>query len=90
MGASCNPWETYSKIPWVQNRNYIKKMIGKLLSEIWRIKGPSEQDYVTYHLITKKPISMHGDAQALPGKTETPNTENKVLCVENYYRYCFI
>ena len=27
-----------------QNRNYIKKEICKLLSEIWRIKGLSEQE----------------------------------------------
>ena len=26
-----------------QNCNYIKKEIGKLLSDIWRIKGLSEQ-----------------------------------------------
>ena len=25
-----------------QNRNYIKKEIGKLLSDIWRIKGLAE------------------------------------------------
>jgi hypothetical protein len=48
-----------------QNRNYIKKEIGKLLSEIWRIKGLSEQEYGSNHTITKKLSSMHGDAQAL-------------------------
>ena len=48
-----------------QNRNYIKKEIGKLLSDIWRIKGLSEQEYGSGHPITKKLISMHGDAQAL-------------------------
>jgi len=48
-----------------QNRNYIKKEIGKLLSEIWRIKGLSEQEYGSHHPITKKLISMHGDIQAL-------------------------
>ena len=48
-----------------QNRNYIKKEIGKLLSEIWRIKGLSEQEYGSNHPITKTLISMHGDAQAL-------------------------
>ncbi len=48
-----------------QNRNYIKKEIGKLLPEIWRIKGLSEQEYGPNHPITKKLISMHGDAQAL-------------------------
>ena len=55
-----------------QNHNYIKKEIGKLLSEIWRIKGLSEQEYGTDHPIAKKLISMHGDAQALlQEKTET-------------------
>jgi hypothetical protein len=48
-----------------QNRNYIKKEIGKLLSEIWRIKGLSEQEYGLNHHITKTLISMHGEAQAL-------------------------
>jgi len=48
-----------------QNRNYIKKEIGKLLSEIWRIKGLSEQEYGLDHPITKKLTSMHGEAQAL-------------------------
>jgi len=48
-----------------QNRNYIKKEIGKLLSDIWRIKGLAEQEYGSNHLITKKLSSMHGDAQAL-------------------------
>jgi hypothetical protein len=48
-----------------QNRNYIKKEIGKLLSEIWRIKGLSEQEYGQDHPITKKLRNMHGDAQAL-------------------------
>jgi len=48
-----------------QNRNYIKKEIGKLLSEIWRIKGLSEQEYGPQHPITKKLSSMHVDAQLL-------------------------
>lgn len=48
-----------------QNRNYIKKEIGKLLSEIWRIKSLSEQEYGLNHPITKKLSNMHGDAQAL-------------------------
>jgi len=48
-----------------QNRNYIKKEIGKLLSEIWRIKVLSEQEYGSNHPITKKLITMHCDAQAL-------------------------
>ena len=37
-----------------QNRNYIRKEIGKLLSEIWRIKGLSEQEYGSDHHITKE------------------------------------
>jgi len=48
-----------------QNRNYIKKEIGKLLSEIWRIKGLSEQEYGSNHPITKGLNKMHGEAQAL-------------------------
>jgi hypothetical protein len=48
-----------------QNRNYIKKEIGRILSEIWRIKGLSEQEYGSNHPITKKLISMHEQAQLL-------------------------
>ncbi len=48
-----------------QNRNYIKKEIGKLLSEIWRIKEMSEQEYGPNHPITKRLSSMHGDTQGL-------------------------
>jgi hypothetical protein len=48
-----------------QNRNYIKKEIGKLLSEIWRIKGLSEQEYGSNQPITKKLSSMHEQAQEL-------------------------
>jgi hypothetical protein len=48
-----------------QNRNYINKEIGKLLSEIWRIKGMAEQEYGPLHPITKKLSSMHVDAQLL-------------------------
>ena len=48
-----------------QNRNYIKKEIGKLLSDIWRIKGLSEQEYGPQHLITKKLGKMHEQAQEL-------------------------
>jgi hypothetical protein len=48
-----------------QNRNYVKKEIGKLLSEIWRIKGLSEQEYGSNHSIIKKLISMHEQAQEL-------------------------
>jgi hypothetical protein len=48
-----------------QNRKYVKKEIGKLLSEIWRIKGLAEQEYGPQHTITKKLGSMHGEAQEL-------------------------
>ncbi|MHB8117963.1 MAG: hypothetical protein ACYDHX_04445 [Methanothrix sp.] len=48
-----------------QNRKYITKEIGKLLSEIWRIKGLAKQEYGPLHLITKKLSSMHANAQAL-------------------------
>ncbi|MDD5700654.1 MAG: hypothetical protein PHU23_01275 [Dehalococcoidales bacterium] len=41
-----------------QNRKYIQKEIGKLLSEIWRIKGLSKQEYGQQHSITKKLASM--------------------------------
>ena len=50
-----------------QNRKYVTKEIGKLLSEIWRIKGLAEQEYGAQHAITKKLASMHGDVQALLG-----------------------
>ena len=48
-----------------QNRNYVTKEIGKLLSEIWRIKGLAEQEYGSQHPITKKLSRMHTDAQEL-------------------------
>ena len=48
-----------------QNRRYVTKEIGKLLSEIWRIKGLAEQEYGLEHPITKKLASMHEDAQKL-------------------------
>ncbi len=48
-----------------QNRRYVTKEIGKLLSEIWRIKGLAEQEYGPQHPITKKLASMHEDAQKL-------------------------
>lgn len=48
-----------------QNRKYIMKEVGKLLSEIWRIKVLSEQEYGPQHPITKKLSSMHVDAQSL-------------------------
>jgi hypothetical protein len=47
------------------HRTPIFKEIGKLLSEIWRIKGLAEQEYGPQHPITKKLASMHADAQAL-------------------------
>lgn len=54
-----------------QNRNYIKKEIGKLLSKLWRIKGLSEQEYGSDHPITKKLTIMHGEVQTLlQGKPE--------------------
>ena len=48
-----------------QNRKYITKEIGKLLSDIWRIKGLAEQEFGPQHPITRKLASMHGDVQAL-------------------------
>lgn len=48
-----------------QNRKYIMKEVGKLLSEIWRIKGLSEQEYGLNHPITKKLSSMHVEVQTL-------------------------
>ena len=48
-----------------QNRKYIIKEIGKLLSETWRIKGLSEQEYGSQHPITKKLAGMHADVQTL-------------------------
>jgi hypothetical protein len=48
-----------------QNRKYIKREIGKLLSDIWRIKGLAEQEFGLQHPITRKLNGMHADAQAL-------------------------
>ena len=48
-----------------QNRRYVTKEIGKLLSEIWRVKSLAEQEYGQQHPITKKLASMHEDAQKL-------------------------
>jgi hypothetical protein len=48
-----------------QNRGYVMKEIGKLLSEIWRVKGLAEQKYGPQHSITKKLAGMHGDEQPL-------------------------
>ena len=48
-----------------QNRRYVQKEIGRLLSEIWRVKGLAEQEYGPQHPITKKLAGMHEDAQEL-------------------------
>ena len=48
-----------------QNRKYVQKEVGKLLSEIWRVKGLSEQEYGLQHPITKKLDGMHAEVQAL-------------------------
>ena len=48
-----------------QNRKYVTKEIGKLLSDIWRIMGLAEQEYGPQHPITKKLSGMHADTQAL-------------------------
>jgi len=48
-----------------QNRKYVQKKIGKLLSEIWRIKGLAEQEYGQQHPITKKLTEMHVGVQTL-------------------------
>lgn len=51
-----------------QNRKYIKKEIGKLLSDIWRIKEMAEQEYGLEHPITKKLSGMHGYPGAAAGE----------------------
>ena len=48
-----------------QNRRYVTKEIGKLLSEIWRVKGLAEQEDGPQHPMTKKLASMHEEAQKL-------------------------
>ena len=48
-----------------QNRKYIIKEIGKLLSETWRIKGLAEQEYGPQHPITKKLACLHEEIQNL-------------------------
>ena len=48
-----------------QNRRYIKRESGRLLSDIWRIKGLVEQEFGLQHPITRKLSGMHADAQAL-------------------------
>ena len=58
-------WRTVGELMTEQNRNYIKKEIGKPLSDIWRIKGLAEQEYGPQRPITKKLAGMHTDAQEL-------------------------
>ncbi len=48
-----------------QNRRYVQKEIGRLLSEIWRVRGLAEQEYGAQHPITRKLDGMHGEAQEL-------------------------
>jgi hypothetical protein len=48
-----------------QNRRCVAKEIGKLLSEIWRVKSLAEQEYGPQHPITKKLARMHEVAQKL-------------------------
>jgi hypothetical protein len=48
-----------------QNRRYIKREIGRLLSDIWRIKGLAEQEFGLQHPITRKLNGMNADAQTL-------------------------
>jgi hypothetical protein len=48
-----------------QNRRFIKREIGRLLSDIWRIKGLAEQEFGLQHPITRKLNGMNADAQTL-------------------------
>ena len=48
-----------------QNRKYITKEVGKLLSDIWRINGLAQQEFGSHHPITRKLGSMYADAQKL-------------------------
>ena len=49
-----------------QNRKYITKETGKLLSDIWRIKGLAEQEYGPQHPVTRKLAGIcMGEAKAL-------------------------
>jgi hypothetical protein len=41
-----------------QNRKYITKEVGKLLSDIWRIKELEQQEFGSHHPITRKLGSM--------------------------------
>ena len=62
-----------------QNRKYITKEIGKLLSGIWLIKGLAEQEFGPQHPITEKLGSMHRDAQALlQEKSESHNIRSTI------------
>lgn len=45
-----------------------KKEIGKLLSEIWRIKGLSEQEYGSNHPITKAKQYARGCPSIVAGE----------------------
>jgi len=51
-----------------QNRKYIVKEVGRLLSEILRIKGLAEQEDGPIHPITRKLSGMHADAQTPAGE----------------------
>ena len=63
-----------------QNRKYVTKEIGKLLSQIWRIKGREEQEYGPQHPITKKLGDMHADAQALLQERTPEVVSDDALC----------
>ena len=46
-----------------QNRRYVNKEIGRLLSESWRVKSLAEQEYGPQPPINQKLASMHADAK---------------------------
>lgn len=48
-----------------QNRRYVQKEIGRLLSDIWRIKELACQEYGPRHPITRGLTEMHQKLQAL-------------------------
>jgi hypothetical protein len=52
-----------------RNRKYIKKEIGRILSEIWQIKELAEQEYGPQHQITGKLSKLHTDTQKLLQET---------------------
>jgi hypothetical protein len=58
-------WRSPSPYGLSQIAGTYRRRIGKLLSEIWRIKGLAEQEYGVQHPINKKLNSMHAEAQAL-------------------------